>query len=441
MMPFSVLRTFSLAIFSWLVLGAGVYFAYHSYRSFTADPLVVQSSEVVDDTLTSDAIAANSNLQEDAVLQENAAPLDQPVDWRPWAMLATAVLCLGLSVGGKWPTEWILSNPQGKPRAKLEPHSTYQLDRPDGARLHVNVLGKTDGPTLIFTHGWTLNSSAWDYIISELASQFRIVTWDLPGLGKSRAPTRGDFSMEMLAQHLQAVVESNAAAGPAILVGHSIGGMTQQTFCRLFPQQLGHAVVAMALVHTTYTIPVRTNFAATLLTAIEKPVIVPMNYLMIALAPFAWLSNWQSYLNGSAHWTTRFTSFTGRQTREQLDHSARMGAIAWPATVARGNLAMLGFEARETLPEVRIPVLVVGGEKDPMTLCSASEHISQLLPNDQPLRIPGAHLGYWEYASDVTQALRDFASKQFAARTNDSPQNPVRSQSNSTIRIGADETH
>ncbi len=68
----------------------------------------------------------------------------------------------------------------------------------------------------------------------------------------------------------------------------------------------------------------------------------------------------------------RFTSFTGQQTREQLDLSAWMGTIAWPATVARGNLAMLGFEARQTLPEVHIPVLVIGGEKDPMTLCSAA---------------------------------------------------------------------
>ncbi len=278
-------------------------------------------------------------------------------------MLSAAVLCLGLSVAGKWPTEWILGNGQGTQQAKAEPHTIYQLECADGARLHVNVLGKADGPTLIFTHGWTLNASAWDYVTSQLANQFRIVTWDLPGLGKSHAPTRGDFSMEMLARHLQAVVESNVTAGPVILVGHSIGGMTLQTFCRLFPQQLGSTIVGMVLVHTTYTNPVRTNFAATILTAIENPIIVPLNYLMIALAPVVWLSNWQSYLNGSSHWTSRFTSFTGRQTREQLDHSARMGASAWPATVARGNLAMLEFEARETLPEIRIPVLVIAARK------------------------------------------------------------------------------
>ncbi len=30
---------------------------------------------------------------------------------------------------------------------KSEPHTIYQLECPDGARLHVNVLGKADGPT------------------------------------------------------------------------------------------------------------------------------------------------------------------------------------------------------------------------------------------------------------------------------------------------------
>ncbi len=439
MMPFSVLRMFGLALFSWLLLGAGIYLAYQSYQRFNAPSLVVESTSVVvtgevavervqsletEELNRDDGQVADRPARDGGPVIERPAVERQDFDWKRWALLAGAIACLGLSFGGKWSAEWILGNSQGKPFVAIEPSSTHSLDRPDGSKLHVDVFGKLDGPTLILTHGWSLNSSAWNYIATDLAKRFRIVTWDLPGLGQSRGPTRGGFSMEMLAEHLEAVLQTQSSAGPAILIGHSIGGMTQQTFCRLFPQHLGSDVVGMVLVHTTYTNPVRTNFAAALTTAIETPVLVPLNYLMIALSPLAWLSNWQSYFNGSSHWTTRFTSFTGRQTREQLDHSARMGAAAWPATVARGNLAMLRFEARETLPQVQIPVLVIGGENDRMTVCSASDQISQRLPNDRPLHIQGGHLGYWEFADEVIDAIQEFASEQFGRAR----------QMNSTIR-------
>ena len=79
--------------------------------------------------------------------------------------------------------------------------------------------------------------------------------------------------------------------GRPILLGHSIGGMITLTFCRLFPQALGTRVRAIALVQTTYTNPVRTTNMAGLLTALERPIIVPLLHLTIWLSPLLWLSN------------------------------------------------------------------------------------------------------------------------------------------------------
>jgi pimeloyl-ACP methyl ester carboxylesterase len=72
---------------------------------------------------------------------------------------------------------------------------------------------------------------------------------------------------------------------PAILLGHSIGGMITLTFCRLFPNALGTRVNGLVLTHTTPTNPIRTTSGAGFFTAIEKPVLVPMLYLTIALSP------------------------------------------------------------------------------------------------------------------------------------------------------------
>jgi hypothetical protein len=65
---------------------------------------------------------------------------------------------------------------------------------------------------------------------------------------------------------------------------YSIGGMITLTFCRLFPKALGDGVRAIALVQTTYTNPVRTTNMAGLLTALERPIIVPLLHLTIWLS-------------------------------------------------------------------------------------------------------------------------------------------------------------
>jgi pimeloyl-ACP methyl ester carboxylesterase len=213
-----------------------------------------------------------------------------------------------------------------------------------------------------------------------------------------------------LAGDLATVVEG-AGDGPIILVGHSIGAMIIQTYCRLFPSLLGPRVGGIVLFHTTYTNPLRTAVGARIWQAIERPILVPLNYLTIWLAPLAWLANWQSYLNGSLHATSRLTSFSGNQTWEQLDYSSWLAARAWPAVLARGNLAMLNFDEQATLSKIAVPTLVVAGNHDRITKPCASDYIEQRLSNGKLANVPGGHLGIWECHSDVTRLLHNFAAK------------------------------
>ena len=174
-----------------------------------------------------------------------------------------------------------------------------RLRRPDGSQLHVECYGPEGAPVIVLTHGWGADRTEWDYLRRDLAGRFRLIMWDLPGLGRSSRPANHDYCLENLANDLQAVV---ALAGdrPAILLGHSIGGMITLTFCGLFPKELGTRVGGIALVQTTYTNPVRTTSFAGLLSALERPLIIPLLHLTIGLAPLVWLMNQLSYLNGSS---------------------------------------------------------------------------------------------------------------------------------------------
>ena len=210
------------------------------------------------------------------------------------------------------------------------PRSHQRLRRPNGSELQVEFYGPRMGIPIILTHGWGLDSREWNHLKRELSDRFRLIVRDEPGLGKSTRPTNRDYNLKSLAHDLQAVL---ALAGdkPAILLGHSIGGMITLTFCDLFPALLGSRIIGLVLMYTTPTDPVRTTSGGGFFTAIEKPVLVPLMYLTIALSPLVWLMNWLSYLNGSAHLSTKQSSFAGTETWEQIDFFTSFQPQASPA--------------------------------------------------------------------------------------------------------------
>jgi pimeloyl-ACP methyl ester carboxylesterase len=95
----------------------------------------------------------------------------------------------------------------------------------DGARLHVEVHGVDDGPVVVLSHGWTCSTAFWAAQIRELAPDHRVVAYDQRGHGRS--PASPVCSTDVLADDLEAVLAATLAPGEkAVVVGHSMGGMT-----------------------------------------------------------------------------------------------------------------------------------------------------------------------------------------------------------------------
>jgi pimeloyl-ACP methyl ester carboxylesterase len=137
------------------------------------------------------------------------------------------------------------------------------------------------------------------------------------------------------------------------------------------------------LVNTTYTMPLNTILAGGLLRALRWPVLVPLLYLTIALWPLVWAMNWKSYLDGSAHKSTDWTSFSGQETRGQLDFAALFTAKQHPGVLAKGILAMLRWDETATLPTITVPTLIITSDHDKLTLPRASEDMRRLIPRSE----------------------------------------------------------
>ena len=336
-------------------------------------------------------------------------------EWYERELIGTSYLVAGLvmvlwTFGGRFISLPLLRRPGNQEPKFMRSKTVQRLPRPDGSVLQVEFFGPEDGQPIILSHGWGPNSTIWYYAKRQLSDRFRVIVWDLPGLGKSSKPKNNDHSLEKYARDLEAVV---AIAGnkPVILLGHSMGGMINLTFCRLFPEQLGSRVAGLILVDTTYTNPVKTCIFSNLVRKLQKPLLEPLLYLTIVLWPIFWLMTWLSYFNGSLYISVELSGFTGTETRGQLNFAAFLSALGSPGVLARGTLAMLKFDEAQTLATINVPVLVMCGASDIATKPVASDRMKAELPYSERVTIkPGGHMALMEQNQQFSEAVSRFCA-------------------------------
>ena len=388
-MPLIVLARWTLSLASLAVLGASAYFLW----SWWDGAWLVDAAGV-------------------------AHHLRQP--WRLW----TGLGLLAWSFLGRWPITWLLAKPDSDPtRPKRGDHQ--MIASPTGSTLYVEISGPADAPPVILTHGWGLDSTIWYYLRRDLTKRFRVIVWDLPGLGRSRAASGKAIDLSHFAQDLKALLALTDGK-PAVLVGHSIGGMTLQTLVRDHPEVLAGPVAGLVLVNTTYTNPLRTMVLSGLAQALRWPLLEPMFRLAIWLQPLAWLSAWQSYLSGSAHLANRL-GFAGEATRSQLEHNTLLATRNPPAALARGNLAMFRWDSHGALQGIAAPILILAGDSDLVTKREASQVLAQAAPAARLEVISNAnHMGFLERSALYNRQIEAFCETAHAQAAAD--REPTRTQ-------------
>ena len=117
----------------------------------------------------------------------------------------------------------------------------------DGVPIHATVRGS--GPkTIVFVHGWTCDESSWRAQVPFFEKNYRVITLDLPGHGKSGSPAGGPLTMELFARSIEAV-RLEAKAGKIVLVGHSMGTPVIREYARLYPANVAALVPVDGVLH------------------------------------------------------------------------------------------------------------------------------------------------------------------------------------------------
>ena len=89
------------------------------------------------------------------------------------------------------------------------------------------------GTSLVFIHGWGLNSAVWQPLKERLSSQYKIITIDLPGFGTNVNYSTNDYSIENICQLITSTIKQ-----PAIYIGWSLGGLIASYITLHYSQQV-----------------------------------------------------------------------------------------------------------------------------------------------------------------------------------------------------------
>jgi pimeloyl-ACP methyl ester carboxylesterase len=248
--------------------------------------------------------------------------------------------------------------------------------------MHRAVSGR--GPTLLFVHGLGCSGAFWADVVPRFESSFTCVAVDLQGFGAS-PPLPDSMSVGDWASGLEGVLEE-LAAGPAVVVGHSLGGMVTQELVLAAPD----AVRGVALCNT---IPRATEHVRQIDQGLFD--IVHQNGSAVLAEMMS-----AGLFGPVAH------EGTARARARFLEDCAGTD----PRSLELGLKAIMAFDALDRLGGVRVPALVVTGEHEGNP--ADQEELTAALPDATLVVMAGTgHMAPAEDPATFAEALHMFLAR------------------------------
>ena len=256
-----------------------------------------------------------------------------------------------------------------------------------GVKLHCAVVGDAASPLLLFLHGFPEFWGAWRRPMQHFAARgWLAVAPDLRGYNLSDKPASADAYK---AKHLIADVlalGAHYAGGKFVLVGHDWGGAVAWNVAIGHPGRLERLVMINSP-HPYIFWRELSNSAA------QQKASEYMNLFRLPKAERV-LSE-----NGYARLLTAFGHLEEGWQRELLEAWSRPGALTGGLNYYRASpmhpaaLGDAGAKKLQLKPEdftVRVPTLVIWGERDTALLTGCLDGLEQVVPDLKLLRVPDA---------------------------------------------------
>ncbi len=245
----------------------------------------------------------------------------------------------------------------------------------------------SERPTAVLIHGLSETREVWSRQASFLQRSMAVIAYDVRGFGVS--PTgAADGTVGQMADDLAQVL-SALAAGPAWLVGFSMGGVIAQQFALDFP------ALTRGLVLIASSCAVGRDGVQFFNQRIEQVTTGGAESLRAINTEDA-----------SGCFATGDEDLIAEYTR------LRVGAVREPEGYINACRAMLGIGQEPltgSLALIRRPTLVIAGEFDPYCPPKASEMIAAAIPGAELTIIEGAgHCMQFEASDSLNKCVDEF---------------------------------
>ena len=263
-----------------------------------------------------------------------------------------------------------------------------------GCRYYYEEAGKGDR-TVVFAHGFLLDSSLFRYQMEEFAKDYRVVAFDWRGQGRSE-PTEGGYGIEDLyGDAVELLKFFGCRERPCVWVGVSMGGFVGMRLAARNPELLRGVVLA--------------DTGATAEKPLKKLVWSLMAVIFKALGPGAVAGGIKKALFSPHSLNKPFVGEYERKWREWAKDKGRREALVRTAFAIFNRPSFEG-----ELHRIRIPTLIVVGEDDRSRPYGEALQLHRAIEGSRLVVIPRAgHSSPLENPEEFNRHLREFLEEVF----------------------------
>jgi len=277
------------------------------------------------------------------------------------------------------------------------PEIKHEYADVNGVRLHYAVAGS--GKLILFVHGFPEFWYAWKNQLIEFGKDHKAVAVDMRGYNLSSKPTEVDqYRVGIVMEDIRALAEK-LGHKKFVLVGHDWGGGVAWSFAIAHPECLEQLVIINAPHPAIFARELRDN-------PLQQKA---SQYMLMFRSPGAEAAlsadHYAALVKGVA------LEFSEEEKKIYIEAWSQPGALTGGLNYYRA--ARLGPQASFAIDTskfvVRVPTLVIWGEKDPFLLTGNLEGMDAFVPELTIKRVPDAtHWVVREKPQLVNSYIRDF---------------------------------
>jgi pimeloyl-ACP methyl ester carboxylesterase len=265
----------------------------------------------------------------------------------------------------------------------------------DGIRIYYDVQrARKKFPFLIFIHAWPHNYTVWKKELSFFQKKgYSTLAPDLRGHGKSDKPEKlSDYSFKNFSKDIEMLTKKEKISS-FILVGHSFGGMVALSYYSLFPKK----VRALILLDTIYENPLKH------ISFLKYFNLTPLTKQLL-----------QFIVKNMSLRKQHFPELDFSRFKDHSDfYYWLQGAKVTPMKSIVACLEkMVEFNKRKLLGKIKIPTLIIEGEKDTKTALVDVKVMAKKIKGSELKIIRGAsHDTNIRRSHDVEEIILEFIQR------------------------------